>query len=336
MKYSSVLILLLIVFSGCTKELKVDFGEPSKKIVLYPIVTNNKKIVVKMSGAAGILSNSFPVLDDPTVVITDNNTPVDTVTIDKQGNGYSKIIPFKGHEYGFTASATGYPNAITATRLPDPVLDLQTDTTYQYFDRYDKLLKVRIRIKDDPDQINYYKVTLNLKQYRTISVLRRIGGILVAYDSSYIHIGRPNQLYANLPDLDFFRHLWRNQYLLAQDVLTFNDESPIRTSLGSEVFIVGSEFYFSDNVFNGKEKIFELLPRSDIKSYYPEKYLIELSSVSEESYMGVKSFARYGTKEKANLPVSEEVSIYSAVKGGYGFPITTTTVIDSSFSKPRY
>ncbi|MGE5406241.1 MAG: DUF4249 family protein [Methanosarcina sp.] len=335
MKYLILLILQLLVFSACTKELKVDFGEPSKKIVLYPVVTNNQKITIKMSGTAGILSPGFPVLENPTVVITDNNVPVDTVIIDKKGNGYSKIIPVPEHEYTFTATATGYQDAVCVTQLPGPVIELKADTSYLYLS-WSKQLKTRLKLKDDPNEINYYKVALNLKQNITTRVTRKIGNTYVSYDSSFISIHKIEDLYANMPDMDFFRYGWRNQYLLAQDVLTFNDESTFRISLGSEIYIRGSEFYFSDKLFNGGEMMMDIILGGEIKSYYPAKYLIELSSISEDFYLGVKSYARYGTKESANLPASEEVSIYSSVKGGYGFPISSTTLIDSSYSKPRY
>lgn len=331
MKYSSVLILLLIVFSGCTKELKVDFGEPSKKIVLYPIVTNNKKIVVKMSGAAGILSNSFPVLDKPTVVIADNNIPVDTVTIDKKGNGYSKITPVPEHEYTFIATATGYPAAMCTVKLPGPVVELTIDTSYLYF-RYDRKMRARLKIKDDPLTSNYYKITVKVKDYNTTRKYRRIDGIYVAYDSSYTSLSNSFQIYASIPETGFFFQQGLNRYFLAQHEVSFSDESVFRTKLGSETLYSGSEFYFPDELFNGSEFIVDLfLGSGACYSGSPARFMFELSSISEDYYLGIKSYSKYGTKENANLPVSEEVRIYSSIEGGYGFPLSSNTVIDSSF-----
>lgn len=333
MKYSTSFILLFLGISGCTKELKVDFGEPTKKIVLYPYLTNNKKITIKMSGPTSILSNEFPILENGLVVISDDEVPVDTVIINTAGKGSSKIIPIPGHKYSFKATADGYPDAVCEAILPDPVKELNVDTSYLYLQR-SKLMKARLKIKDDPNKINYYKVTVNLKRYITTTIVTRIGNTYVTHDTSYISISKP-QLYANIPDMGFFYYP-TGKFILAQDEIDFGDSFAYKYELGSETYFQGSEFYFPDDLFNGKELVLDVLVGFEIKSTDPAKYIIELSTISEDYYMGVKSYARYGTKENANLPLSEEVSIYSAVKGGYGFPLSSSAVIDSSYWMPRY
>jgi hypothetical protein len=332
MKHHGVYILLLIVFCACSKELKVDFGEPSKKLVLYPNLTNNTRMSIKLSGVAGILSNSFPALDNPTVVITDNNVPVDTVTIDIKGNGYSKVIPLPEHEYSFKATAAGYPDAICIVKLPDPVIELSIDTSYVYF-QYSKVLKARIRIKDDPFKNNYYKVTAKIQKYFT-KTTRRINGVYVTYDSTYSKLLQPPQMFASIPETGFFFCPSLNSYFLAQVDITFVDKFDFSTKLGSEVLFSGTEFYFPDELFNGQDFIIDLIPGFETTSGSQSKYIFELSSISEDYYLGVKSYSRYGTKEHANLPVSEDVSIYSSVNGGYGFPMSSNTVIDSSYWMP--
>lgn len=330
MKKYTAIILLFLGISGCTKELKVDFGEPSKKIVLYPFLTNNKKITIKMSGPAGVLSNSFPILENATVVITDNSTPVDTVTIDTKGNGYSKIIPVSAHEYGFTAIATGFPAAFCTAQLPKPAESFSVDTVHLYF-QFFKRMTARLRIKDDPNSADYYKATIYSQRILTYTVIKPP----ISYDS-IVTSTSSIQLSANIPDIGFFYYRPTNKFLMAQDAINFGDESSLKFRLGSETYYQGSEFYFPDDLFNGKEMILYIMVNSSIGAFYPGTYLIELSTISEDYYMGVKSLARYGTKEYANLPLSEEVSIYSAVKGGYGFPLSSTSVIDSSYSMPRY
>jgi hypothetical protein len=333
MKQYRVIILLFLGILGCTEELKVDFGEPSKKIVLYPFLTNDKKITIKMSAPTGILSNNFPTLNNATVIITNNNVPVDTVKIDSKGNGNSKIVPIPNHEYKFLARAEGYPEAICIAKLPGPVEALSIDTAYIDF-QYSKYMRARLRIKDDPKTINYYKATIIRKGFIPIHI--QIGEYpnIVTYDSTRIRIFKP-QLYANIPDLGFF-YSSINSFFMAQDVIDFSEAPSFKYELGSEIFFQGSEFYFPDDLFNGKVFILDILVGPEIKSYAPEKYMIELSSISEDYYKGFKSYARYGTKEQADLPVVEEVSIYSAVNGGYGFPIAYTSVIDSSYWMQQY
>ena len=330
MKYSTAYILLFLGFSSCTKELKVDFGEPSRKIVFYPFLTNNKKITIKMSGPAGILSTSFPILENATVIITDNSTPVDTVIIDAKGKGNSKIIPACNHEYGFKATATGYPAAFCTAQLPKPVESFSVDTVHLYV-QFLKHMTARLRIKDDPNSTDYYKATIYSKRILTQTIIKPTAH----YDSIYTRISSI-ELNANVPDIGFFYSRSLGKFLLAQDVLNFGDESGFKFRLGSEIYFQGSEFYFPDDVFNGKEMILNIMVNGSIGAIYPGIYLIELSTISEDYYMGVKSYARYGTKEYANLPLSGEVSIYSAVKGGYGFPMSSTSVIDSSYWMPRY
>jgi len=329
MKQYRVIILLFLGILGCTKELNVDFGEPSKKLVLYPILTNNKDIIIKMSGPAGILSTNFPVLNNATVIITDNGVPVDTVKIDLKGKGNSKIIPIPDHEYGFKATATGYPEAICAAQLPKPVETLSIVDTAHFSFYNMNYIRVRLRIKDDPNTINYYKVTIYRKKFVTTHIYRGIYPNIISYDTTYISIWKP-RLLANNPVIDFFYN-GVGSFLLARNEINFGDGSHFTFELGSETYFDGIEYYFPDDLFNGKEMILDLIVEETNISSFPEKYMIELSSMSEDYYRGFKSYARYGTKEQADLPVVEEVSIYSAVNGGYGFPIAYSSVIDSSY-----
>lgn len=329
MKHIKILLYLLLL-SGCTKELNVDFGEPSKKIVLYPVLSNNKKITIKMSGPTSILSTSFPILENAGVIISDNEKPVDTVIINSKGNGYSKIIPLPGHKYEFRASATGYPEAVCEAQLPNPVESLIVDTSHVYFN-FNKNLKVRLRIKDDPNAINYYKATIYLKTFHMHETFWTPNRIII--DTSYTRIFQLTSS-ANIPDIGFFYYPTQ-KFFLASDKNAFADGSDFKYEFGSEFYFQGLEFYFPDDLFNGKEIILNIIAGSPTTNQI-EKYMIELSTISEDYYKGLKSYARYGTKEMENLPMSEEVSIYSAVNGGYGFPIASTTVCDSSFWRQHY
>lgn len=333
MKQYKSLLFLLLVISGCTKELKIDFDEPSKKIVLYPLLSNNKFIKVKMSAPASILSESFPELKNAFVIITENNVPVDTITIDAKGNGYSKIIPVSNHNYEFLASATGYPDASCSASLPNPVELLTIDTTQLVF-QFEKKMRAQIKIKDDPNSLNFYKTSIYIKQFITTRIVRKVGASYITYDSSFINISKP-QLYSNIPDQGFFS-VWNGRFLLAQDVIDIAEGSSLKYNFGSEIYFQGAEFYFSDELLNGKEINLNIIVGGPIYAINPEKYIIEVSSISEDYYLGVKSYARYGTKENSDLPLTEEVSIYSSVKGGYGFPIATNSKIDSTFWKPKY
>jgi hypothetical protein len=331
-QFRVIFLLLLFISVGCKKELNINFGEPSKKIVLYPVVTNNKKITIKMSGPTSILSTSFPILENARVVISDNDVPVDTVIINSKGNGYSKIFPLFDHKYIFRASATGYPEAICETQLPKPVESLFVDTSHINFQVY-KNLRARLRIKDDPNVINYYKATIYIKTFHTHETYYSPNRIIK--DTSYTQISQLMS-YANIPDIGFFYYPAQAKFFLARDKNAFADGSDFKYEFGSEIYFQGSEFYFSDDLFNGKEIILNIITGSSITTNQTEKYIIELSTMSETYYMGLKSYASYGTKEMENLPMSEEVSIYSAVTGGYGFPIASTTVCDSSFWRLKY
>ena len=326
-----IFFLILSISTGCKKELKVDFGEPTKKIVLYPILTNNQKITIKMSGSSSILSTSFPIMENARVVISDNDVFVDTVIINSIGNGYSKTTPLPDHKYKFRASATGYPEAVCEAQLPKPVESLIVDTSHVYF-QISKNLKASLRIKDDPNAINYYKATIYTKIFYMHVSYYYPNRII--NDTSYTHISQLMS-YANIPDIGFFYYPSQKFYL-ASEKNAFADGSDFKYKFGSEFYFQGSEFYFPDDLFNGKEIILNIIVGSSITTNQTEKYMIELSTISEAYYKGLKSYARYGTKEMENLPMSEEVIIYSAVNGGYGFPLASTTVCDSSFWRPKY
>lgn len=327
-----IFFLILSISAGCKKELNVDFGAPSKKIVLYPVLTNNKNITIKMSGPTSILSTNFPSLENARVVISDNDVPVDTVIINSKGNGYSKIMPIPDHTYEFRATATGYPVAICEAELPKPVESLIVDTAHINFFLL-KELSVQLRIKDDPNTLNYYKATIYIKTFHTHEIYYYPNRII--NDTSYTHISQLMS-YANIPDNGFFYYPSIGKFILTQDKNAFADGGNFKYEFGSETYFQGTEFYFPDDLFNGKEIILNIIVGSSITTNQTEKYMIELSTISEAYYKGLKSYARYGTKEMENLPMSEEVSIYSAVTVGYGFTLASTTVCDSSFWRPHY
>lgn len=330
MKYFCGFCVLLFLFLRCTKDLKIELDEPLHKIVLYPIVNNYRRIEINMSGPATI-SNNFPIIHNAKVILTDNNIPVDTILINDKGKGFSKITPVTNHRYGFIANATDYLPAYCSTSLPEPIQHFSIDTSHIcLYPSTQKLILARIRIKDEASTENYYKVMI----YRKGIITTTLYNGQIPYDTTYISYEHP-QLSANISNIGFFRTSMR-KYILAEEIINLGEGPFFEFEYGSEVFYNGDEFYFPDDLFNGKELTLKVMVHGLMKTHHPEKYIIEVSTVSEDTYLGLKSFARYGTKEQLNLPVSEEVSIYSAVKDGYGFPICTSSVIDSTYWMLHY
>jgi hypothetical protein len=327
MKKVSLLILLILCFSGCTEKINVDFNPPTKKLVFYPVLTNDTRMIFNLSASTNILSDSFPVLRNPKIFIEDNNVSLDTVNVDNKGQGLSKIQALPGHLYNFKAIADGYSEASCSSILPLPPEFEIVDTLYQsYFSI--KYLEFKIKLIDNVNSNDFYKATIYRKEYVTTYVYR--DGMV--YDTSYASYWKPRVL-ANSSIIDYFMTSMRT-YMMAEDEITFEDVKHFRYKLGSEIFFDGREFYFSDALFNGKEILISLIAEEINRSAYKEKYVIEVTTISEDLYKGLKSYAMYGSKEDANLPFSEEVSIYSAVKGGYGFPVAYTTKVDTSYSVP--
>lgn len=332
LKYSAVFIPCLFIVS-CTKVLDLDINEPSGKLVLYPILSDNRAIIIKLSAPAGILSENFPILEDGKVVITRNGEPADTVLISPDGSGVSEIVPLPGEKYEFSASATGYPTAYCEAVMPYPVEGLAVDTSYNVYFLYQKQFCVRLKIKDDPSTKNFYRTTVYLKKYITTTIIKQTESGYIIFDSSYVAVGKP-ELYSNIPDYGFFSN-WEGRFLLAQDQIDITEGQGFRYDFGSEVYYQGREYFFSDELLNGKDFSVNIIVGGPLSSANFEKYIIEVSSISEDYYNGVKSYARYGTREYSKLPYSEEVSIFSSVMGGYGFPLASSTIIDSSYVMPR-
>jgi hypothetical protein len=314
------LFLSLIIF-GCVKVLQVDFGEPARKIVLYPFLTANQPITIKMSAPASILVNEFPQLINPIVVITDNDVPADTVIINTSGKGFSDIVPLPDHLYEFYAFAENYPVSSCTAQLPKPVQGIEIDT-FHVFARNIKHVNFKLKIKDDPNSNDFYKISINRKKYVT-------SRISFNHDTSFVTIWN-SPVYVNNPIVDFFS-IFSKTLLLAKEGFSFTGETHYRTDFGSEVYLNGYDYYFNDVLFNGKETTLNLMVPEVNPTLSPEKYMVELSTLSKDYYQGLKSYAVYGSKEDLDLPIKEEVSIYSAVKGGYGFPVSYVTVCDSTF-----
>lgn len=331
MKILSTLVFLLVIFNGCSKELNINLNEPEKKIVLYPFLSNDKAIVIKMSAPTGVTSNSFPKLANAFVVITENNVPVDTVTINAKGKGISKVTSKPNRMYGFNAFADDYPKATCYAQLPSKPEIISMDTSY-FLKNGSSLIKIRLRIKDDPTSTNYYKVNIINKALRISTKFRGTPANYERYDSVYFSNWN-SDFDSNSTTLEFFFTRGNQSFILAKEKELFADGGTYSTQYGSDTYYYGNESYYSDVLSGGNEFTINIILNlfSGGASFTTnDKYLIEVTSIGADYYNGVKSYANYGTVRSANLPFSEEVSIYSAVQGGHGFPLAYYTVIDSS------
>ncbi len=157
-----LLILLLILASGCIRVLNIDFPEEPPKQVVNCLFTEGKPLKVQITHSIPILDDNFSNINNAQVTLYKNEAALETLTY-SSGVYYSTSIAQPNTTYKLTASTPNYETVETSDKLPDNpnITDLTLiEEAYINPNSDSNIGQFSFRLNDDGNQQNYYELEL--------------------------------------------------------------------------------------------------------------------------------------------------------------------------------
>lgn len=117
MRTPQKLIFILILLSGCIRELQYEVASVPKQLVVNSIIQANRYIEVNVSTLQSIVDTTYQFINDATISITTANE-VDTLTSQGNGNYLSHNMAKEGGIYSLSVSKSGYPTVFATDTVP--------------------------------------------------------------------------------------------------------------------------------------------------------------------------------------------------------------------------
>jgi hypothetical protein len=171
MKYTGALLMLVILFGSCEKNVDIDIGDTEPMIVLNGVLKADSTIEIYLSRTRHILDNTeINSLLNATVEISDEEGNSEELEIGA-GNLYrtDQLSVQHGKTYTIRASAPGYNDVEATTIIPESVPIARFDTSTVYNDWGEDMIEFSIVLDDPPGVENYYMISIrsDLKYYHT-------------------------------------------------------------------------------------------------------------------------------------------------------------------------
>jgi hypothetical protein len=289
----SLIIMFCVLSQSCEKEIKLNFGEEDKMLVVNSVICPDSLVKVRVSYSQQILANE-PVffVNNAQIRLFEDGTCIDTLAWLGQGKYVSRHKPQTNKVYGIEVS-DGKRKATANCRIPDvaSIAWLKSDTTYDQMGF--AYPGVTIAISDKPGQKDFYRLFLKRKAGK-IEPGDYFGNTVFAYNDEAIN--------AQTGPLDAI-----GNYI---EYGTYRNYNKI-------------ELVFSDKSFNGTIREIKL---SEIRMVINKTLFIHLHTLSEEYYKYL-----YSIKNKPDEFFSEPVGIYSNIENGLGIFAAYNEVVDSIF-----
>ncbi len=305
---SWLLILMVLIFSGCESILFIELEEADKLIVVNGTITNDT-VAIQVSRTRHILDNANVVpLENAMVRLLQGGSLMEELTyID---NGYFiavDFIPQIGESYTIEVENAGYPAVTASSTIPQPVPIEALDTASfiiehgdEYWSWTEEYLQFDMTINDPPDEENYYLLTAEADRSWT-----EVSYATVAVIDSFYYGGRWNyELRDSTFEVYDIHHYTDFPYIASEDIVV-----EALTSHG---------VLFSDQLIDGKTYSFRgQFYYDQLRSADSAVVDLRLQTISESYYKYLKSREKhYDTKENY---LAVPVIVYSNVTDGTGF-----------------
>jgi hypothetical protein len=302
-KYQALLFIVLLGISstGCEKIVDLDIRTQDRKLVLNSVLTPDSLLQLNLFLSQGILEDDkLLTVSDAEVEIFEEGVSMGTFRSGGNGIYISNIKPQPDKNYLLKARMPSGQITEAQTRIPvSPLIGIKDTSTSLSVDEWmgtELNFYISLIIKDPPHVNNYYMVKL-------------IQESSAFYDSAFPPLN--DEVYGQLATKSALLELYESYPGEFRQVensgnLDFGGKN------GTEY--TGISFIFSDASFDGKDFIFPFFTGL----YYVGKpnYRIQVSSLSEDYYLYIKSLALYTSAQEDFF--AEKVKVYSNVRNGFG------------------
>ena len=310
-KLNLIIIIIVIFFSSCTKEIDFTVSEEEKRIVLNGLINPDSIIKINISKSLGVLEEDSIVhfISNAEVKLFEDALFVENLKHDSMGYYNSTTYPKIGKKYKIVVSVSGLETAWAETIIPIPVemtvieqfVEI-TDTSF-----HDTLYKmvyadVIFSFTDPVAEENYYS-------FNFYSVISNI------HISTVGHYNEDTDEYFEYEYLNYsekkMQRLWGDT----------DNEMIYRNSVSG----ANLSQIFHDKIINGQQQVFEYYVYYN--TFELETIYLSFATVSKELYNYYDSEILYYNSEYN--PFAEPVNVYSNVENGYGIFSSFATSTDS-------
>lgn len=313
-------ILALFILVSCEKDI-IFSGETTKpQLVINSLATTDSILTIRITKSKFFLEDEgpFETVFNATVNIKVNGTSLNNV-VNKGGGLYtSDYIPKPGDLIRIEVKAPGMDDAYTEQEIPETVEIIGIDTTSKTFDEqpmigggyytgsyyvYDTIgyyktiqFDVTLRFKDKPDENNYYRLAVRMRNIINDSIVIEEYSYIDFYD---IVSGKTT----NNDETDFLDLGYSNN-----DYNIFSDEL-----FDGEIYPLKFRFSrASSRMLPGHEDDYKTV--NDISDSKKIEVFVELQSISKSYYLYMKTISNYS----GDNFFAEPVQIHNNINGGIG------------------
>lgn len=291
-----VLIIALILFSGCTKFLEFEGEKAEPRLVVNGVIYPDSAFQVELSNSLGFIDiGQIQTLSNGRVAVYDaNGNLIDSLL--HQGEGIYRsnaTTAQQGMRYEVRAAAGAFTEVQASDLVPVAVPILAWDTlrtaSSDGFSESENL-NFTFTISDPAAEMNYYLIEAFQVQRYFINEIFNPSTGLIEFDTIFIENPFLSRLYMNSSD----------QVITSENDLFVGD-----------LAVYGSELYFSDALFNGNTREFSV----NIEFFNPYGTVImRLTSCSHDFFRYRRTLQRYDWVE--GDPFAEPVQVFSNIEGG--------------------
>ena len=163
MKAKFFIILSVLFFVSCEKEIPLDDEEKAPRIVVNGIFSANDTIRIHVSESRNVLfDGELPNLLTADAKLLDENDNL-LGTFVHEGDGIyvlNSVLPIAGNIYKITVSSSGFASVASSTSAPQPLTTAQIDTT-----RTGDEMNYKLTLQDNGSEVNYYAVAIKKISY---------------------------------------------------------------------------------------------------------------------------------------------------------------------------
>ncbi len=238
MRKITIYLLLILLFSQCTKEVVIEDTDIKKQLVPQCLFNPDSLWTVYLQKTAYILNNeeNEMVTNGAIQIKDEEGNTVTSLTHIKDGLYKSASHkPLAGKQYSIEVSSTEYPDILKANSYIPDTVDFTVDTVSIDRDGM-ALMELSFTINDDPDTENYYIIRVFEKNEWGASN----------------HWMTSNDVNIEKTELDEFEQDFSGSYIFLRDEV-FNGKS---YTLKCEVFRHNLNYYDQSDYVNDNNKVY--------------------------------------------------------------------------------
>ena len=301
---SVVLLLFVIVFYSCTKEVNIEIPKIEKKAIIYGLIGNNEQIKIWYAKSYGILdcvANNETSNDSAEISLFVNDNFIEKLSFNEYFYFSPNYLPKPNDNIDIIVTTDDYDTLTAHTLVPEPVMINYVqfeDSSFIDEEGY-YYSQATISFNDIPDQENYYEIYFCVLCYTdTTEVFSNVYG------------------YSSL-----------NPIIINENILDYEPKSIV----------------FSDTLFNGDMAEITLSFDRPCSYVYGQSSVCEFdliiyfSNITEEYYLYRKNLYKHSFSQHTIFwyGAIEPIQMYSNVNGGYGVFAGYSLYTDTLYSNNK-